>query len=121
MESLLHELARYVALAVETIAIVVIAFGSARALASICRVALSPSRQRELGSQVLTLEYGHWLIAGLTFQLAADVVNTSFSPTWSEVGRLAAVAAIRTFLSYFLDLEMERTRRQMQEAPPLRT
>lgn len=121
MESLLHELARYVALAVETIAIVVIAFGSARALASICRVALSPSRQRELGSQVLTLEYGHWLIAGLTFQLAADVVNTSFSPTWSEVGRLAAVAAIRTFLSYFLDLEMERARRQMQEAPPLRT
>jgi len=41
-------------------------------------------------------------------------VNTSFSPTWSEVGRLAAVAAIRTFLSYFLDLEMERARRQMQ-------
>ena len=56
MEPLLHALAHYVALAVEAIAIVVIAFGSARALAGICRVALSPSRQRELGSQVVTLE-----------------------------------------------------------------
>jgi uncharacterized membrane protein len=121
VESLLHALAHPVALAIESIAIVIIAFGSARALAGIVRIALSPSRQRELSSRVVTLEYGHWLIAGLTFQLAADVVNTSFSPTWSEVGRLAAVAAIRTFLSYFLDLEMERARRQMQEAAPLRT
>ncbi len=114
MESLLHAFAHYVALAVETIAIVIIAIGSARALVGICRLALSPSRQREPGSRAVALEYAHWLIAGLTFQLAADVVNTSFSPTWSEVGRLAAVAAIRTFLSYFLDLEMERARRQMQ-------
>ena len=112
MEALLHALAHYVALAVEAIAIVIVAIGSARALAGIVRVALSPSGQREPGSRSVALEYGHWLIAGLTFQLAADIVNTSFSPTWSEVAGLAAVAAIRTFLSHFLDLEMERAGRR---------
>lgn len=112
MESLLHALAHYVALAVEAIAIVIVAIGSARALAGIVRIALSPSRQRAPGSRAVALEYGHWLIAGLTFQLAADVVNTSFSPTWGELASLAAVAAIRTFLSYFLDLEMERAGRR---------
>jgi len=44
------------------------------------------------------------------------VVNTSFSPTWDEVSRLAVVAAIRTFLSYFLDREAENTRRLQQAA-----
>lgn len=57
------------------------------------------------------LGYARWLVAGLTFQLAADIVSTSFAPTWDDVGRLAAVAAIRTFLSYFLDREMESTGR----------
>jgi uncharacterized membrane protein len=42
---------------------------------------------------------------------AADIVNTSFTPTWEEVGRLGAVAPIRTFLSFFLDREVENTRR----------
>ena len=49
-----------------------------------------------------------WLVAALTFQLGADIVATSFAPTWDELGRLAFVAAIRTFLSVFLDREIER-------------
>ena len=93
MEALLHSVAHYIALAVEAIAIAIVAIGSARALAGIVRIALSPSGQREPGSRAVALEYGHWLIAGLTFQLAA-------------------VAAIRTFLSYFLDIEMERAGRR---------
>jgi uncharacterized membrane protein len=56
------------------------------------------------------LTFARWLVAGLTFQMAADVVNTSFEPTWDELGRLATIAAIRTFLSFFLDREVEDTR-----------
>jgi uncharacterized membrane protein len=115
MEALLHEFARCVALVIEGIAIVVIAFGSAKALLDFGRVTIA-SRRGQVGKRVIALDYGHWLVAGLTFQLAADVVSTSFAPGWNEVGRLAAVAAIRTFLSYFLDHEMEATRR-MQQAP----
>ena len=108
MEALLHEIAHYVALGVEAIAILIIAIGSIEALVNIFR---SLSRTSGVQKRAVWLEFAGWLVAALTFQLAADIVNTSFSPTWDEVGRLAAVAAIRTFLSYFLDLEVENTRK----------
>ena len=44
-------------------------------------------------------------------QLGADIVATSYAPTWDELGRLAVVAVVRTFLSYFLDREMEQPER----------
>ena len=108
MEALLHEVAHYVALAVEAIAILIIAIGSIEALVNIFR---SLFRASGMQKRAVWLEFAGWLVAALTFQLAADIVNTSFSPTWDEVGRLAVVAAIRTFLSYFLDREVENTRR----------
>jgi len=108
MEALLHEIAHYVALVVEAIAILIIAIGSIEALVNIFRAL---SRASGMQKRTVWLEFAGWLVAALTFQLAADIVNTSFSPTWDEVGRLAAVAAIRTFLSYFLDREVENTRK----------
>ena len=56
------------------------------------------------------LEFARWLVAGLTFQLAADIVNTTIAPTWDEIGRLAAIAAIRTFLTLFLDRDIDSMR-----------
>ncbi len=114
MESLLHEVAHYVALSIEVVAILVIAMGTVQAVVGIVRVVLSP-HANNVEKRAVWLEYSRWLVAGLTFQLAADVVNTSFSPTWDEVSRLAIVAAIRTFLSYFLDREVEALRK-LQDA-----
>lgn len=64
--------------------------------------------------RIIWMNFGRWLVAGLTFQLAADLVGTSFEPTWDEIGHLAAIAAIRTFLSYFLDREMEDARERIK-------
>ncbi len=52
------------------------------------------------------LRLGRWLVAGLTFQLAADVLETAITTSWDEVARLAAIAAIRTFLNYFLERDL---------------
>ena len=49
-------------------------------------------------------------MAGLTFQLAADIVHTSIAPTWDEVGKVGAIAVIRTFLTFFLDRDIEKAR-----------
>lgn len=113
METLLHEFAHYVALAVEAIAIVVIAIGAIEAVIGIIRVALRRDASNS-DRRAVWLTFARWLVAGLTFQLAADVVNTSFAPTWDELGHLAAIAAIRTFLSYFLDREVEDTRQRQK-------
>jgi len=50
--------------------------------------------------------YARWLIAGLTFQLAADIIQTAFAPSWDEIGQLAAIAAIRAFVNFFLERDM---------------
>jgi uncharacterized membrane protein len=109
MESVLHDIAHYVALAIEAIAIAIIAFGAIEAVIGIARVGMRVGSTNDDRRDVW-LAFARWLVAGLTFQLAADLVNTSFAPTWDEVGHLAAIAAIRTFLSYFLDREVEDTR-----------
>jgi uncharacterized membrane protein len=64
------------------------------------------------------LRLGRWLVAGLTFQLAADVLETAITTSWDEVARLAAIAAIRTFLNYFLehDLSEIRTRQGLAQS-----
>ena len=49
-----------------------------------------------------------WLLLGLEFELAADIVRSVLSPTWQEIGELGAIAVIRTFLNYFLEKDLER-------------
>jgi uncharacterized membrane protein len=62
------------------------------------------------------LRYARWLVAGLTFQLAADIVETSITTSWDALGRLAAVAVIRTFLNYFLERDLAETRERQHHS-----
>jgi uncharacterized membrane protein len=61
------------------------------------------------------LRYARWLIAGLTFQLAADIIDTASAPTWDDIGRLAAIAVIRTFLNYFLERDLAEASKARSE------
>jgi uncharacterized membrane protein len=38
--------------------------------------------------------------------LGADILRTAVEPSWDEIGRLAAIATIRTALNYFLQREI---------------
>jgi len=42
--------------------------------------------------------------------LAGDIVHTAVAPTWDDIGRLAAIAVIRTFLTFFLDRDIKEAR-----------
>ena len=106
MEEALHQVARFVAMLVEALAIAVIAIGALEALVGTARLLLGGPSD-DSARRMVWLKFARWLVAALTFQLAADIVNTSISATWEEVGHLAAVAAIRTFLSFFLDRELD--------------
>ena len=115
MEELLHGVGHYVGLIAEAIAILIIAWGMIEALIAIVRVMARPAATN-MEKRAVWLSFAQWLVAALTFQLAADIVSTSFSPSWDEVGRLGVVAMIRTFLSYFLDREVESNRKLQREA-----
>jgi uncharacterized membrane protein len=63
------------------------------------------------------LRYARWLIVGLTLQLAADIVETAIAPSWDDIGRMAAIAVIRTFLNYFLERDVLEARERQHEEP----
>ncbi len=66
-------------------------------------------------SRGIWLRYARWLVAGLTFQLAADIIETSIAPTWDDIGRLGLIAIIRTFLNYFLERDLAEVRERQRD------
>jgi len=51
---------------------------------------------------------GRAILLGLEFLIAADIINTvAVTPTLMSVAVLAGIVAIRTFLSFSLELEIE--------------
>jgi hypothetical protein len=61
------------------------------------------------------LRYARWLVAGLTCQLAADLVETSITTDWAAIARVGAIAVIRTFLNYFLERDLAEVRERQKE------
>jgi uncharacterized membrane protein len=55
----------------------------------------------------IRLAFARYLTLALELQLAADVLSTSVAPTWERIGKLAAIAVIRTALNYFLGKELK--------------
>jgi uncharacterized membrane protein len=59
------------------------------------------------------LDVGRFLALGLELQLAADLLRTAVAPSFEEIGKLAAVATIRTALNFFLAREIEQERTEI--------
>jgi uncharacterized membrane protein len=53
------------------------------------------------------VKLSQYLVLALEFQLAADILASSIAPSWAALGKLAIIAALRTGLNYFLQLEMK--------------
>lgn len=66
--------------------------------------------------EALRLRLGRWLAIVLEFLLAADILRTAVAPTWNDIGKLAAIAGIRTALNYFLAREVRDANRLPQGA-----
>jgi uncharacterized membrane protein len=105
MEEVIHQFARAVALALETAAVAVVAIGSIGAawhiVSALPRVATSHGEGKRVWRR-----FGMWLLLALEFELAADIVTSVVAPTWPDLGRLGAIAVIRTFLNYFLERDV---------------
>jgi len=64
------------------------------------------------------LVLGSYLVLGLEFQLAADILKTAIAPSFTEIGQLAAIAGIRTVLNYFLTKEIAGEKAELGEDAP---
>ena len=62
------------------------------------------------------LTLGQYLAVALEFQVGADILSTAIAPSWEQIGKLAAIATIRTLLNYFLSRELAQERKQNQKS-----
>ncbi|MFF1414776.1 DUF1622 domain-containing protein [Streptomyces sp. NPDC058289] len=62
----------------------------------------------------IRLSLGRFLVLGLEFQLVGDVLRTAVAPSFTEIGQLAAIAAIRTILNFFLTREIAQERAEIE-------
>lgn len=114
MEELLIEASEAAIVAINAMALVVILTGTIEAFVNAFRVAL-PFVSTSTTAVAVWRRYGRWLVAALTFQLAADIVESSIAPSWDDIGKLAAVAVVRTFLNFFLERDLSETAERVGE------
>ena len=95
--------------AIDAMALIIISAASVHAFYRIARLFIVGAASGT-GAQDIYLGYGRALVAGLTFLLAADIVESSVVPTWESLAMLAAIAVIRTFLNFFLERDIEAAR-----------
>ncbi len=103
MQEMLREISHGVAICSEFAAVVVIVVGALYAtVAAIAEF----SRSRKIDPLLVFRGFAGWLVLALEFLLAADILKTAISPTWTDIGQLAAIAGIRTFLNYSLSHDL---------------
>jgi uncharacterized membrane protein len=109
-------MAEWCAAAIEAVGITIIA-GLALFSLLYAAVQVVRGRRAEEVFQATRLRLGRGILLGLEFLVAADIIHTvAVELTFTTVGVLAAVVAIRTFLSFALDVEL--TGRWPWQGPP---
>ncbi len=107
MEDIIKAIAHHAAFFLEGVAVIFIIVGSIGALYIYIKktgfiktdyVAIVTSRRH----------LGHFLSSSLLFLIGADILLSAISPTWQEIGQLAAIVGIRTILNFFLMKELKQ-------------
>jgi uncharacterized membrane protein len=106
---------------IEGIAALIIAWAVLEAVWRLAMAAMRRFRSHHVdpgheGLEHVRLGLGRWLALALEFLLGADILSTAVAPSWNEIGELAAIAAIRTALNFFLQREIDSAARRRGEA-----
>ena len=106
-----EQVERQVQASVEWLRLFVEALGALVIAAGVVLVVLALVRhllvERDASFVPIRLRFARYLTLALELQLAADILSTSVAPTWDRIGKLAAIAVIRTALNYFLSKELQ--------------
>jgi uncharacterized membrane protein len=102
---------QWLKLGIETIGAVIIAIGVVVAFLQLLRAFAA----HETGFTAIRLTLARYLALALEFQLGADILSTAISPSWDQIGKLGAIAVIRTGLNYFLSRELKEEISQLEK------
>ncbi len=104
MEAIAKTFSTYLSTIAEILAALVIAIALVRLIYDYSQTFLHPKHAHT--NAQLRVKFGSSLTLSLEILLAADILITAVAPSWDDIGKLAAIAAIRTGLNYFLEKEL---------------
>jgi uncharacterized membrane protein len=111
VEPTIVNLVSWLKLTIELTGAVIISIGVVLAFVQFVKVFIASQPEHYTKIRLLLARY---LALALEFQLGADILSTAISPSWDQIGKLGAIAVIRTALNYFLSREMEQERKMTQ-------
>lgn len=72
------------------------------------------TKSKHVNHDQIRYSLGIYLLLGLEFLIAADILETVFKPSLEQLGILASIVVIRTVLNYFLNKELEHIKGDIQ-------
>jgi uncharacterized membrane protein len=107
VEELITLLSDYIVFASQLLAMFVIGIGMVKALWTYVKDALLGEDAAQ-AIQESRAELGHSFSLGLGFLIGASILKTTVAPSWTDIGQLSSIIAIRTVLNFFLTLEISK-------------
>ena len=103
MEEMAKEITINISHAVEILAALIIGVAVIKTLLYY----FSLLKTSKISKEEIRVQFGSSVAVSLELLLGADVLATAVAPSWDDIGKLAAIAVIRTLLNYFLERELK--------------
>jgi len=113
MQGFVHTVVTHIAWIAEAAAAAVILTGTIQAL----WIYFTTNLRNRCGAGDIPrgrLKLGRALSLALELLIGADILKSAISPTWEDLGQLAALVAIRTILNFFLLYEMRSLKTEVE-------
>ena len=107
VESTVASAVQWIRLSVEVVGVLIVTSGVGVAVYQFVKAVIQGQTQDYNQIRLILARY---LALALEFQLGADILSTAIAPSWEQIGKLGAIAVIRTGLNFFLMREMETER-----------
>lgn len=108
METIAKLITIYVSHTLEIISAVVIGFALIKLVVNY--FSNFSFKKNGLTAEDARVRFGSSVAVALELLLGADVLATAVAPSWDDIGKLAAIAVLRTALNYFLERELKHSK-----------
>ena len=101
-----------VGMVVAYIGAAIIVWGALLGAVGFCRAEFARLRGKAdiAVNETVRVRFGSYLLLGLEFLIAADIIETVVRPTLTDVAILGGIVIIRTVISFFLNRDIAASR-----------
>jgi uncharacterized membrane protein len=109
----MHMLVEHISLVIGVIGLTVILWGVLLGVLRLLRLEWASLSGRNILVEREDLRHhlGYYLLLGLEFLIAADIIHTVLTPTLADLAILGAIVAIRTVISFSINWELRQVSR----------